>query len=38
MEPAVIQGLVVRGHQGQSIYEGNRCGAVFTVTLPPFAV
>jgi signal transduction histidine kinase len=28
---------VVREHQGQLIYEGNRRGAVFTVTLPPFA-
>lgn len=27
---------VVREHQGQLIYEGNRRGAVFTVTLPPF--
>jgi signal transduction histidine kinase len=28
---------IVREHQGQLIYEGNRRGAVFTVTLPPFA-
>ena len=28
---------VVREHQGQLIYEGSRRGAVFTVTLPPFA-
>jgi signal transduction histidine kinase len=27
---------IVREHQGQLIYEGNRRGAVFTVTLPPF--
>ncbi|HXD80683.1 MAG TPA: HAMP domain-containing sensor histidine kinase [Candidatus Acidoferrum sp.] len=28
---------IVREHQGQLIYEGNRRGGVFTVTLPPFA-
>lgn len=28
---------IVKEHQGQLIYEGNRRGAVFTVTLPPFA-
>jgi signal transduction histidine kinase len=28
---------IVREHQGELIYEGNRRGAVFTVTLPPFA-
>ena len=27
---------IVREHQGQLLYEGNRRGAVFTVTLPPF--
>jgi signal transduction histidine kinase len=27
---------IVREHQGQLIYEGNRRGAVFTVTLPAF--
>ena len=27
---------VVREHQGQLLYEGNRRGAVFTVVLPPF--
>ncbi len=27
---------IVREHQGQLTYEGNRRGAVFTVTLPPF--
>jgi signal transduction histidine kinase len=27
---------IVKEHQGQLIYEGNRRGAVFTVTLPPF--
>jgi signal transduction histidine kinase len=27
---------IVREHQGQLIYEGNRRGAVFIVTLPPF--
>jgi signal transduction histidine kinase len=27
---------IVREHQGQLIYEGNRRGAVFTVTLPSF--
>jgi signal transduction histidine kinase len=28
---------IVREHQGHLIYEGNRRGAVFTVTLPPFS-
>jgi signal transduction histidine kinase len=28
---------IVREHQGQLNYEGNRHGAVFTVTLPPWA-
>ena len=28
---------IVREHQGNLLYEGNRRGAVFTVTLPPFA-
>jgi signal transduction histidine kinase len=28
---------IVREHQGQLTYDGNRRGAVFTVTLPPFA-
>lgn len=28
---------IVREHQGQLIYEGNRRGATFTVTLPPFS-
>ena len=28
---------IVREHQGQLIYEGNRRGAVFTVTIPPFS-
>ena len=28
---------IVREHQGQLLYEGNRRGAVFTVTLPPYA-
>jgi signal transduction histidine kinase len=28
---------IVREHQGQLLFEGNRRGAVFTVTLPPFA-
>lgn len=28
---------IVKEHQGQLIYEGNRKGAVFTVTLPPVA-
>ena len=28
---------IVREHQGQLIYEGNKRGAVFTVSLPPFA-
>jgi signal transduction histidine kinase len=27
---------IVREHQGRLIYEGNRRGAIFTVTLPPF--
>jgi signal transduction histidine kinase len=27
---------IVREHQGELIYEGNRRGAVFTVALPPF--
>src|SRR6266508_809384 len=27
---------IVREHQGQLLYEGNRRGAIFTVTLPPF--
>ena len=27
---------IVREHQGELIYEGNRRGAVFTVTVPPF--
>jgi hypothetical protein len=27
---------VVRWHQGQLLFEGNRRGAVFTVVLPPF--
>jgi signal transduction histidine kinase len=27
---------VVREHQGQLVYEGNRRGAVFTVVLPPY--
>ncbi len=27
---------IVREHQGQLLFEGNRRGAVFTVTLPPF--
>jgi signal transduction histidine kinase len=27
---------IVREHQGQLTYEGNKRGAVFTVTLPPF--
>jgi signal transduction histidine kinase len=27
---------IVREHQGQLVYEGNRHGAVFTVMLPPF--
>lgn len=29
---------IVREHQGDLLYEGNRRGAVFTVTLPPFGV
>jgi signal transduction histidine kinase len=28
---------IVREHQGHLIYEGNRRGGVFTVTLPPFS-
>jgi signal transduction histidine kinase len=28
---------IVKEHQGQLSYEGNRRGAVFTVTLPPFS-
>jgi signal transduction histidine kinase len=28
---------IVREHQGQLLFEGNRRGAVFTVVLPPFA-
>ena len=28
---------IVREHQGELLYEGNRRGAVFTVTLPPYA-
>jgi signal transduction histidine kinase len=28
---------IVREHQGDLLYEGNRRGGVFTVTLPPFA-
>jgi len=28
---------IVREHQGQLLFEGNRRGAVFTVTLPPFS-
>jgi signal transduction histidine kinase len=28
---------IIREHQGQLIYEGNRRGGVFTVTLPPFS-
>jgi len=28
---------IVREHQGQLLYEGNRRGAVFTVVLPPFS-
>jgi two-component system sensor histidine kinase PilS (NtrC family) len=28
---------IVREHQGQLLLEGNRRGAVFTVTLPPFS-
>jgi signal transduction histidine kinase len=27
---------IVKEHQGQLVYEGNRKGAIFTVTLPPF--
>jgi len=27
---------IVREHQGQLLYEGNRRGAIFTVTVPPF--
>jgi len=28
---------IIREHQGQLLYEGNRRGAVFTVALPPFS-
>ena len=28
---------IVREHQGDLLYEGNRLGAVFTVVLPPFS-
>ncbi len=28
---------IVREHQGQLLFEGNRRGAVFTVVLPPFS-
>jgi signal transduction histidine kinase len=28
---------IVREHRGDLVYEGNRRGAVFTVTLPPFS-
>ena len=28
---------VVREHQGQLLFEGNRRGAVFTVVLPPYS-
>ena len=28
---------IVREHQGELLYEGNRRGATFTVTLPPFS-
>jgi signal transduction histidine kinase len=28
---------IVREHQGELLFEGNRRGAVFTVVLPPFA-
>src|SRR5439155_24862448 len=28
---------IVREHQGQLLFEGNRRGAIFTVVLPPFA-
>jgi signal transduction histidine kinase len=28
---------IVREHRGDLVYEGNRRGAIFTVTLPPFA-
>ena len=27
----------LRGHQGEFLYEGKLRGAVFTITLPPFA-
>src|SRR5258708_2262651 len=27
---------IVKEHQGRLVYEGNRKGAIFTVTLPPF--
>ena len=28
---------IVREHQGDLLYEGNRHGAIFTVVLPPFS-
>jgi hypothetical protein len=31
-----IRETLLSGHQGQLLYEGNRRGAIFTVTLPPF--
>ncbi len=31
-----IRERVAREHQGDLLYEGNRRGAVFTMTLPPF--
>ena len=34
--PAAM-GAPPRRHQGDLLYEGTRRGAVFTVTLPPFA-
>ncbi|HEY2437280.1 MAG TPA: hypothetical protein VGH93_08860 [Solirubrobacteraceae bacterium] len=33
---SVIREPLVRRHQGQLVYEGNRHGAVFTVVFPPF--
>ena len=33
----VIREPLVREHQGELLYEGNRRGAVFTVTMPPFS-
>jgi hypothetical protein len=27
----------IQEHRGDLVYEGNRRGAIFTVTLPPFA-